>query len=75
MLASFSNWNSDAGYLKPEFADIYVKFDEYQIIMRALKAYAVENDVYTEVAETVKLISDIEAWYKIERDRVIKEEE
>ena len=74
MLASFIGWNDEPGYLVPENADLFLNYRQYQLIMNALKTYAVENDIYTEVAEIVQLVSDIEQWYKVSRDRHISEE-
>lgn len=74
MLASFFGWDDKAGYLVPENADFFLSHREYELIMVALKAYAVENDIYSEVAEIVKLISSIEENYKWSRDKAIAKE-
>lgn len=64
MFASFSNWNDEVGFLTPDNACLNMSFREYQIVMQALKAYAVEKEVYSEVAEIVNLVTNIEYWYK-----------
>lgn len=75
MLATFYNWSDAPGYLIPEKAVLHLDYSEYQIIMRALKKYAVENDVYTEIADIVTLVSEIEHWYKFERHLKEKDKE
>lgn len=74
MLASFFGWNDKPGYLVPENADFFLSHREYELIMMALKTYAVENDIYSEVAEIVQLISSIEDNYKWSRDKEISKQ-
>lgn len=74
MLASFFGWNDKPGYQVPENADLFINYREYALIMMALKTYAVESDIYSEVAEIVKLVSSIEEYYKWSRDNAISKE-
>lgn len=74
MVATFYDWNAERGYYVPYRAVLHANYREYQLIMMALKTYAVENDIYSEVAEIVQLVSDIEAFYKVSRDLVASEE-
>lgn len=74
MVATFYDWNAERGYHVPDRAVLHANYREYQLIMMALKTYAVENDIYSEVAEIIQLVSDIETFYKIARDLVASEE-
>lgn len=71
MLASFFGWNDKLDYLVPENAVLFLSHRQYKLIMMALKTSAVENYIYSEVAEIVQLISSIEDSYKWYRDREI----
>lgn len=74
MLASFFDWNDKQDYLVPENAVLYLSHRQYELIMMALKTSAVENYIYSEVAEIVQLISSIEESYKWSRDKEISKQ-
>lgn len=67
MVAFFSNWNDEVGCLQPSNVGFNMSFDEYQLIMRALRTYAVEVDDYSEVADIVNFVNGVEFCYKTSR--------